>query len=219
MEEMPFAQLMVDIVSKFLSNFPEFKIESGSFLDDLLKLATISMLRYPITGALMLLIRLPKSLDNAHSSAIEEYMEKPAYIFKESIIKIISAPLVTFVSLVAIKYFESWIAEQNIGDWFSILTKVIIIIVMSGVSILPLIISGTWIVTAILWRLLTIFCMEMLKSFIINTCCMTMYLAFTSQNTMCGIDSLIILLVLLALLEIFTNMIANVIAGNGLKHK
>lgn len=173
---MPFAKVIVDVVCKILKyQYSIPIISASSVLTDLLKLAVMACIQ-PLVVGLLTAIFLPVPSSLRDYADREAYMSSFSYRAREMLVTIVSAPLLAL----AAAWFTTWLfnyLSTTFGDIISTLLGVLSVVLLSAVSIIPLLIAGVSIGTAILWRVLVTLGSKMATTFMTNALCLAVYVA------------------------------------------
>lgn len=177
MGTLPFAKQITDVICKTMKyHYTVPSITAASVIADFLKLAVMACIQPLIVGALSLIfLKVPSGTYYER----EEYMNGLSYRLKEMIITIISAPLIALAAAYLTTYISNYLAV-NYGVWLSSILGVVSIIVMSAISIIPLLIGGVAIGTAILWRVAVTLLVKMAATMGTNTICLWIYLSIAA---------------------------------------
>lgn len=175
MGTLPFAKVITDMVCKILGfQYSLPIISTASVMTDLIRLAFMACLQPIIIGLLTaIFLPVPAKLDYAGQ---EEYMKSFSYKGKELLLTIISAPLLAIaaasLSATAFRFFV-----DQFGTIASIILGILTVAGLTAVSLVPLLVTGTTVATAIAWRLLVTLGAKMVTTFVTNAFCLGVYVA------------------------------------------
>jgi len=153
METLPFAEPF----SKIICNVLDYKnsqplISATGFIQDIAKLMFMAFIQPILTIIISLFfLRLPSGAKSVYEK--EAYMNSLGYRIKEMFVKICTAPISSVLSGWLMALIIGWSAEK-FGNAGSVLTSVLTTILAAGASIIPMVILGTTISVALLWRFL-----------------------------------------------------------------
>lgn len=176
MEALPFAEPF----SKIICNIMKYQqgqplLSTSSFITDVAKLMVMSFIQPVLTALCMLLfLRMPSGLD---SFGMEAHMKGIGYRIKEYLIKIITAPISAVVAGFVMKWIMDW-ATVKFGSVGAMLFGLLSTVLAAGLAAVPMIILGTAVSVALLWKLTVTMLGGMLKSLIIIICSIFSYYAF-----------------------------------------
>ena len=197
METLPFANLIVGHICKVMEfNYQIPDITAASIGTDIMKLLVMACLQ-PLFGRVMsmLFLRMPLSLG---IDAAESFMKRPGYVIKEMLISIVTAPLLAVLSAWITTHIFDFFTNNFSALWATVL-KVGSVIVAGGISLLPFLLAGAAVGTAIGWRLLITVGAGTVKTLVINTICLWMYVGLlqgVSSQVLSAIIALIVWLIL-----------------------
>lgn len=170
---LPFAKVISDVVCKILKyQYSIPLITTSSFLTDLIRLAFIQPLAVGLFTAIFL--RIPSSYTDYHDR--EKYMETFGYRVKELMLTVLTAPILAIIA----SWFSTWLFSyfaNTFGDVVSVILGILSVIILGTVSIIPLLIGGVAVGTAILWRIIVTLLSKMGTTFITNAMCLWVYIA------------------------------------------
>lgn len=197
MGTLPFAKLIVDTLSrimKFQNSIPI--ITSASLISDFLRLAVMACIQPLIVGIFSLLfLRVPAgSVDER-----ETYMKGAGYKVKELLITVITAPFIALAASWLTAYISDYLTA-NFGIIVSGILGIAVVLVFSLISIIPLLIGGVALGTAVMWRLLVTLLSKMASTFVTNAICLWIYIVFTGgieEQKLISVLSLIIWLIVM----------------------
>lgn len=180
---LPFIQIMGEIVSSILKCQITLPIPTtANVIKDLLRLALMACIQ-PIVVRRLTAIFLPLPNRNQILATSlreyernETYMNSLGYKVKELLLSVAFVPLIAFLA----SWFTEWMFKyfsNTFGDVMAILLGSFSVLTLSVASIIPLLISGVGIVTAILWRLLVTLGAKMVTTFVTNMICLAVYVA------------------------------------------
>lgn len=197
MGTLPFAKQVTDIICKVMKyRYAIPPITSASIIADFLKLAVMASIQPLIVGLLSLIfLKVPSGTYYER----EEYMDGLSYRLKEMIITIISAPLIALAAAYLTSYVSNYLTA-TFGAWLSSILGVVSVVVMSAISIIPLLIGGVTIGTAILWRVAVTLLGKMATTMGTNAICLWIYLSIVGglhSQTLVAVISLIVWLIVM----------------------
>ena len=121
----------------------------------------------------MMFLRMPSSLS---IDAAESFMSRPGYRIKEMIITIVTAPLLAVIAA----WLTTWVFDffaSTFNDVVAAILKFLSVILVGGISLTPLLITGTAVGTAVAWRLLVTVGAKVVGTFVTNAICLWIYIA------------------------------------------
>lgn len=177
MGALPFAKQIADIICKIMKyNISNELITSAGVIEDFLKLAIMACIQPLVVGFITaLFLKVPKG----NSYEMEEYMNGTGYKIKEMIITLVTAPFIA----VAVAYLTSRISDyftDQFGPVLSTIFGIAAVILIAGLSLIPLLMSKVGFGTAVVWRLLVTLFGKMIITMGIDVLCIWIYLAITS---------------------------------------
>ena len=119
-------------------------------------------------------LRIPSSYTDYHDR--EKYMETFGYRVKELMLTVLTAPILAIIA----SWFSTWLFSyfaNTFGDVVSVILGILSVIILGTVSIIPLLIGGVAVGTAILWRIIVTLLSKMGTTFITNAMCLWVYIA------------------------------------------
>lgn len=167
-------------------------ISSIGVTESILRLVVMAFLQPLITGTLYrVFLPLP-----SHSPFfdLEAYMSSTGYRVKAFFINILSAPLLAACVAWLLAYAMKWLSAL-LGNVGAILTALLAIVIVFGLSLIPLVIKGTTLLAAFLWRLLVDLVPELLKVTVTNALCIAFYAALVGGVQNQAVTLLIILFI------------------------
>lgn len=197
---LPFAKIITDIVCNILGCQYKIPIYSTtSAITDLIRLAFMSCLE-PLVIGILTVILLPIPQDKDYKKQ-EEYMETFAYKLKELVLRIFCSPALAVFSAQISKAMLDYL-NDSFSNLISNLIGIIVTVILGGVSVVFLsYLAKITILKAIKWRLIITFAVRMLKTFIINTLCIAVYVSFLRGIKSEIATSLISLIVMLIIMD------------------
>lgn len=173
---LPFAKVISDVVCKILKyQYSIPLITTSSFLTDLIRLAFMAFIQPLVVGLFTaIFLRIPSSYTDYHDR--EKYMETFGYRVKELMLTVLTAPILAIIA----SWFSTWLFSyfaNTFGDVVSVILGILSVIILSTVSIIPLLIGGVAVGTAILWRIIVTLLSKMGTTFITNAMCLWVYIA------------------------------------------
>ena len=195
MGNLPFGENLADMACKLLRYERGLvPVVSGeSVMQDILKLMVMACIQGPCV-ALLTMIFLPIPRDKFQR---ESYMERTGYRIKETLVSIISVPLLALASAKIVTWFFLW-AETSFSTIGVIISGLVAFVVSLGVSVGWLVMFQVPLLTALTWRVVVTLGYKMVSSLIISALCMTLYVAILR-----GASQQIIVTVLSMVLTIF----------------
>lgn len=181
--QIPFAKLISDNVCKvlkFKQNIPI--ISTVSVMSDLLRLAIMALIQ-PVVMGFLTKIFLPV---RRHTNQIllttyaeyemqEKYMNSFSYKIKELALNIIAAPLMALLAAGLTSQFFK-ILTDRVGNTGVISMGTVMIVVIVGLSIIPLLKAGMSVGRSVTWRLLITLASSMVNTFMTNALCIVVLL-------------------------------------------
>lgn len=119
-------------------------------------------------------LRIPSSYTDFHDR--EKYMETFNYRVKEFILTMFIAPVLAIIA----SRFSTWLFSyfaNTFGDVVSVILGILSVVILGTVSIIPLLIGGVAVGTAILWRIIVTLLSKMGTTFITNAMCLWVYIS------------------------------------------
>lgn len=173
---LPFAKVISDVVCKILKyQYSIPLITTSSFLTDLIRLAFMAFIQPLAVGLFTaIFLRIPSSYTDYHDR--EKYMETFGYRVKELMLTVLTAPILAIIA----SWFSTWLFSyfaNTFGDVVSVILGILSVIILGTVSIIPLLIGGVAVGTAILWRIIVTLLSKMGTTFITNAMCLWVYIA------------------------------------------
>lgn len=172
MGTLPFAKVIADVICKIMKyqyNIPV--ISTAGVISDFLRLAVMACIQPLAVGLLsVIFLRVP---DGDYREK-EKYMEGPAYRIKELILTVVTAPLIAIAASYLTSYVSDYI-NSNFGPTASVVLGIAAVVGISAVSLIPLLIAGVSIGTAIIWRLLVTLLYGMAATCVTNALCLWIY--------------------------------------------
>ncbi|OUQ46895.1 hypothetical protein B5E64_02425 [Drancourtella sp. An12] len=173
---LPFAKVISDVVCKILKyQYSIPLITTSSFLTDLIRLAFMAFIQPLVVGLFTaIFLRIPSSYTDYHDR--EKYMETFGYRVKELMLTVLTAPILAIIA----SWFSTWLFSyfaNTFGDVVSVILGILSVIILGTVSIIPLLIGGVAVGTAILWRIIVTLLSKMGTTFITNAMCLWVYIA------------------------------------------
>lgn len=210
MSALPFAKQISDIicgVMKYQYTIPV--ITPSSIISDFLKLAIMASIQPLVVGFLsMIFLKVPAGTYYER----DEYMDGLDYRCKELIVTIFSAPFIALAAAYITTYISNYLT-MNFGKLLSQILGIVSIIIMSLISIIPLIIRGLGVGTAILWRVVVTLLGKMATTMGTNAFCLWIFLSivggFRSQTSI----AIFFLIVWLIIMDSFMQFIRRVIVS------
>ncbi|MBQ5825459.1 MAG: hypothetical protein IIW48_11720 [Clostridia bacterium] len=196
---LPFAEPFSEIVCNILGyrNASPLLSELG-FVEDSAKLVVMSFIQPVFTIICSLVfLRIPKKLTGVYEK--ESYMERFGYRFKEMLIKILTAPLCAILAGKLITFILDW-AAAKFGMVGAVFTGLITAFLAAGISAIPMIILGTSISVALLWKLTVTLLGGMLTTLTTIVFSIAIYYAFISglpSHIAASIISFVVALIIL----------------------
>ena len=177
MEALPFSKIIVENICqimKFNYEFPS--MSATNFGTDIMKLLIMACIQ-PLFVSLLstIFLRMPSSIDIDTDTA-ETFMSRPGYKIKEMIVTIISAPLLAIIA----SWLTTWIFDfftNTFNNVVAVILKIVSVVLIGGISLTPLMVAGTAIGTAIVWRLLVTVGAKVVSTFVTNIICLWIYIA------------------------------------------
>ncbi len=196
MEELPFAKLTTDVIVGLMKcdsgGIPKFT--AASFTEDMLKLAVMACIQ-PIVFRLLSLLFL--KVPAGSCSERESFMSGWSYRLKETLIIILTAPLIAFLSAHLITRASNYLTA-HLGELAALLIGIGALIGIAGLSLIPLVIGKIAFGTAVAWRLGVTFLGKMATIVITDAICLWLYLAIVtgahSQIFICIVSYILLLL-------------------------
>lgn len=172
---LPFAKVISDVVCKILKyQYSIPLITTSSFLTDLIRLAFMAFIQPLVVGLFTaIFLRIPSSYTDYHDR--EKYMETFGYRVKELMLTVLTAPILAIIA----SWFSTWLFSyfaNTFGDVVSVILGILSVIILGTVSIIPLLIGGVAVGTAILWRIIVTLLSKMGTTFITNAMCLWVYI-------------------------------------------
>jgi hypothetical protein len=197
---LPFAKIISDVVCKILRyQYSIPLITTSSLLTDFIKLAFMAFIQPLIVGLFTaLFLRIPSSYTDYRDR--EEYMRSFGYRAKELVLTVLTAPILAIVA----SWFSTWLFSyftNTFGDVVSIILGVLSVVLLGAVSLIPLLIGGVAVGTAILWRILITLLSKMGTTFITNAMCLWVYIAILHGVEGEVVTSIIALIVWLVIMD------------------
>lgn len=197
MGTLPFAKQVIDIICKVMKyQYAISSVTSTGLIGDFLKLAIMASIQPFIVGILsFLFLRVPSGTYYER----EEYMNGTSYRIKEMIITIITAPLIALAAAYITSFVSNYLS-RNFGGWLSSILGIVVVVIMSAISIIPLLMGGIALGTAILWRVVVTLLGKMATMMGTNVICLWIYLSIVCgfhTQTFIAIISLIVWLIIM----------------------
>lgn len=176
MGSLPFAKVITDVICQILK-YKDYipLITIASFLTDLIKLAFMAIIQpFVVRLYTSIFLRIPSSYTDYYDR--EKYMESFEYRAKELMLTVLTAPALAIIA----SNFSTWLFScfVNIfGDVVSVILGILSVIILSAVSIIPLLIGGMAVGTAVLWRVIVTLLSKMGTTFITNAMCLWVYIS------------------------------------------
>lgn len=214
MGNLPFAKQITDIIGKYLKyQIKVPPITPVKFIDDVLKLAIMALIQPLATRFLsFLFLRVPAGTIDER----EKYMDGFTYKVKEMIINIISAPVIAVLAA----YITSAISTQitaHFKDIYATILGIISVIIMTGISVIPLLLSGIAFGTALLWRIVITILSKMAITTITNALCLFIYIAITNDMHSEAVGCIFALIVWLIITDVGISFLKRSIASYNVK--
>ena len=177
MSSLPFAEPFSDIVCKVLGyQNGQPLVSAAGFVEDAAKLMVMSFIQPTFTVICSLLfLRIPKGITDIYDK--ESYMDKFGYRLKEMLIKIITAPICAIIAGKLMALISDW-AVTKFGTIGSVLFGLLTTFLAAGIAALPMILLGTTVSVALLWRLVVTMLGGMLTSVVTTMFSIAIYYAF-----------------------------------------
>lgn len=199
MEQLPFAKITTDAVTRLMKCQQDLapQFTQQRIITDLLKLAVMASIQ-PLFTALLSLIFL--KVPGGSIDEREDFMRGLPYQLKETLITIVTAPILAFAAARIISYASDHLTAK-LGSFVSSLIGVVSVIVMSFLSTVPLLLFGT--ITfglALLWRLFVTIFGKMIIILGMDAICIWMYISIVTgvhSQTFLSIASLVVFLIIM----------------------
>lgn len=177
MGNLPFAGTISDVICKIMKyNYSVPIITTSSILTDFLKLAVMACIQPLVNGLLsMIFLRLPPQIGGDYE-AQERYMNQFSYKFKETLLTIVSSPVVAIVAA-NLTTSISRLISQNFSPVVSFLFGSLVVVLVGAVSLIPLLAGGVTLGVAITWRLLVTLLSRMASTCMTNALCLWIYVS------------------------------------------
>lgn len=177
MSSLPFAEPFSELVCNLFGYKNGVPLVSASgFVKDSGKLMVMSFIQPTVTMICSLLfLRIPKGITGIYEK--ESYMDSFGYRLKETLIKILTAPLCAIIAGQLMTFIIDW-AVAKFGTVGSVLTGLLTTFLAAGISAIPMIILGTSVSVALLWKLIVTMLGGMLTSLVTIVFSIAIYYAF-----------------------------------------
>jgi len=193
MEALPFSNIIVENICRIMKfNYELPSVTVASVGTDIMKLLIMACIQPLFVSLLsMMFLRMPSSLG---IDAAESFMSRPGYRIKEMIITIVTAPLLAVIAA----WLTTWVFDffaSTFNDVVAAILKFLSVILVGGISLTPLLITGTAVGTAVAWRLLVTVGAKVVGTFVTNAICLWIYIALiggVSSQVFSSILSLVI---------------------------
>lgn len=184
--EIPFAKMISDNVCKVLKMKNALPIMNySSVMSDLLRLAIMACIQPVVIGLLTkIFLPVPQCRNQIIIGAFkpyelrEDYMNSLSYKIKELLLNIVAVPILAVMSSHITSYFFSNI-DAWVGEAGTVIAGIVTLLMVIGISIIPLVSRGVKLGVAVLWRLSVTLLSKMMNTFITNVLCMTILIALT----------------------------------------
>lgn len=193
MKALPFSNLIVENICRIMKF--NYKLPTTAFTGvgtDIMKLLIMACIQPLFVSLLsMIFLKMPSSLGIDEA---EEFMKRPAYKIKEMIITIVTAPLLAVIAA----WMTTWVFDffaNTFNGVVAVILKLLSVVLVGGISLIPLLIAGTAVGTAVAWRLLVTVGAKVIGTFITNAICLWIYIALmggVSSQVFSSILSLVI---------------------------
>lgn len=209
---LPFAEVLSEVVCNILKYQYEIPIIStSSVIIDLLKLAVMACLQ-PLVVGILTAIFLPVPGSLRDYALREEYMSSFSYRAKELVITVISAPILALTAA----WFTSWLFNYfttTFGNVLSVVMGLLSVVLLSAASLIPLLIAGVTVGTAIAWRLLVTLGSKMVTTLVTNALCLAVYVALLGGIEGQVATTIVSLIVWLIIMDFGVNCLQKAVVG------
>ena len=198
MGSLPFAKLTTDTIVKLLKyNQALPAITVGSVLGDTLKLAVMACIQPIIMGILTrIFLRVP----TGDWQVRKTYMKGLSYRIKELMLTVLVTPFIALTASFFSTALSTYITD-NFGTLMSIIFGIVLIFALLGISLIPLIKTGTSLFRTILWRTLVTLLGGMATTYMTSALCLLLYIALLGGIPSQILSSVVGLIVWLIIME------------------
>jgi len=199
MQTLPFSDFIINGIRNAININYDFPTSvTTDFATDIMKLLVMACIQPLFISLLsMIFLGIPRNLG---VDGAERYMERPSYKIKEMLITVITAPLLAVLAaLITTTIFNFFSNSFNVI--VASIMKVLSVIVAGGLSLIPLLIAGTAIGTAIAWRVLITIGAKVVGTFITNAICIWLYMAIVGGVQAHIISSIVSLIIWLLVMD------------------
>lgn len=200
MGELPFAKIITDTLVQHMKVSEGVTIYStSSVLQDLIILAVMATIQ-PLVMYLLspIFLAMPDSFANWRDQ--EEYMDSVSYRVRETLLAILTAPVVAFFSAWLTMQFLDFLSQQ-VGEMSSLIIGVLALAAATTVSLIPLVLGGLVLGKALLWRLFVTLGRNMLEMLIVNVLCLALYVAVAGGSEFLFGSSIVAFLITMIILD------------------
>lgn len=192
---LPFAKVIVDAICKIMKYQYEIKVISSSgMISDFLRLAVMACIQ-PFVNAVLYSIFL--QVPSGNLEIREKYMGSFGYRMKEMALKIFTAPLLAVFAAYLTALISNYFV-QNYGMIISTILGILTVLGVTAISLIPLLLGGLTLGTALLWRFLVTLGSKMATTCMTNALCLWVYVCLlkgVSEQIMVSIITLMIWLI------------------------
>ena len=218
MTTLPFAEPISEAVCNLLGYEDSMPlISANGFFHDIALVMVMSCIQPTATALLThLFLKLPSGLSSSYEK--ESYMDTVSYRLKELAIQVFTAPF----SAIFAGHLMDWILEQateSLGSIGSVLIGLLSTLVATGLATIPMIIIGTSISVAFLWRFIVTLFGGVLTSLTTIAFSIAIYYTFINGIPSHISSSIISFVVMLLLLNVVVDCFQRAIAGYSVKRR
>lgn len=210
MGTLPFSKKITDVICnlmKYRQTVP--LITSATLIADFLKLAIMACIQPLVVGIFSwLFLKVP----NGTAFEMEKQMSNISYRIGELFISVILSPLCALAAASLTTFISNYLTTK-FGGWMSSLLGVLTVIVITGISTIPLLIAGMGIGKALVWRLLITLLGKMVTSLGTSVCCLWIYIAILGNIQSQLLTAVLVLICWVIVMDIIIHSLQTVIAS------
>ena len=212
MEVLPFSEDIAEAICKVMKYQYVIELEStASVLTELIKLAFMALLQPIVIGTLTrIFLPMPKELKDYHEQ--EDYLDSAGYRVRELFMTVLAAPLLAVAAAWVSQWAMTYFAE-TFGSVLSVVLGIASVGIIGMLSVIPLLVAGVTLGTAILWRLLITLLMKVATVFGMNVICLWVYLAFLNSAGGQIAGSIVSLIIWLLIMDFVASRLKYAIVG------
>ena len=212
---LPFSKIIISNICRIMKyNYSLPESPTAGIGTDIMKLLIMACIQPLFVSVLsMIFLKIPSKLGSDEAIS---FVKRPSYKIKEILITIITAPILALIAAwVTTSVFDYF--TNNFNAIIATVLKVLSAIIVGTLSLTPLLLAGTAVGIAVLWRLFVTIGAKVLETFVTNVLCLWIYLAIINGIPVQVYSSIMTLVIWLLVMDFFVKFLQRTIVGIGVK--